>query len=487
MKKYLISIITICALASCSKWLDVTPQSEVSKDALFETEDGFKEALNGLYTRLTQDNLFGRETSVGTVEVLVQNYATGSKDDYKYYPTMQYNYREQNFVNRSNEIWKGYYNVIANSNLILENVDEHRNVFIGGNYNIVKGEALAMRAFCHFDVLRLYADAFATDPNGKGIPYVTSFSNKTPQMVKVGEALDLMIKDLNEAKTLLQTSDPILQAGYKIGYNSSDTATEGKGNELFIQQRRHRLNYYAVCGELARVYLYKNDLPNALSNALIVINSNKFPWTKQTDFMNADDEKKDRILYNELLFGLFGNSANDRIRWALDNGQSALYVSPAECRTIYETGGVGGDDYRFKQWFQEQGGASGNYLRIAKYMRDGDRNLHDLMIPAIRLSEMYYIAAECTFDTDAAKAWDYFNTVRFNRGIGTKLNDPSKTVFMNELVKEARKEFFAEGQLFFMYKRLNRGIAGPSGSTIAPSKAVFVWPFPDDEIAYGNR
>src|ERR1043165_2572195 len=98
-----------------------------------------------------------------------------------------------------------------------------------------------------------------------------------------------------------------------------------------------------------------------------------------------------------------------------------------------------------------------------KYNRDPDANLHDLMIPCIRLSEMYYIAAECTFETDAAKGWDYFNTVRLNRGIGTKLSDPSKTVFMNELLKEARKEFFGEGQMFYMYKRLNVNIAGQSG------------------------
>lgn len=486
MKKYLISIITICTLASCSKWLDVTPQSEVSQDALFETQDGFKEALNGLYSRLVQEGVYAREASVGTVEVLAQNYSVDAKDPWHYRPTMQFNYKDADFINRSSEIWKGLYSVVANANLILENVDEKKNVFTGENYAIVKGEALAMRAYCHFEVLRLFADSYTTDPNGKGIPYVTTFSNKTPQMFKVGEAIELVIKDLLAAKELLAI-DPIMQPGYKVGYTTEDTATESKAGELFLQQRRHRLNYYAVCGELARVYLYKNDTQNALANALLVINSSKFPWTKQTDFMNSDDERKDRILYNELLFGLFANNANNKIRDVLDNAQVALFVSPTECRNIYETGSVGGDDYRFKQWFQEQAGSAGNYLRVMKYARDGDRNRHDLMIPMLRLSEMYYIAAECTFDTNPQKAWDYFNTVRLNRGIGTKLSDPSKTVFLNELVKEARKEFFSEGQMFFLYKRLNRAITGQSGAMIPASKAVFVWPFPDDEIAYGNR
>lgn len=486
MKKYIVSIITICAFASCSKWLDVTPKSEVSQDALFSTEDGFKEALNGLYSRGIKEQVYGRELSAGTMDALVQNYATDAFDSWGYRQAMTFSYKQAAFMDRRNLIWLGLYNVIANANLILENVDVKKNILTDVNYHVIKGEALAMRAYCHFDVLRLFADSYVTDVNGKGIPYVTKFSKETPQMFKVGEAIELVVKDLLAAKELLRTSDPIVSPGYKVGYPGTDSATERKG-ELFLQLRRHRMNYYAVCGELARVYLYKGDQINALSNALEVINSNKFPWTKQADFLNPDEEKKDRILYKELVFGFFANNMKDRLWDILLNGQSVLYVPLSEGRSIYETGGVGGDDFRYKQWLQEQSGSTGTYLRVMKFSRDGDGNLHDLMMPALRLSELYYIAAECTFDTDPAKAWDYFNTVRLNRGIGTKLSNPSKTVFIAELLKEARKEFFSEGQMFYMYKRLNAPIAGQAGGSIAASRAIFVLPFPDDEIAYGNR
>lgn len=486
MKQYLITIITICTLASCSKWLDVTPASEVSKDALFSTEDGFKEAVNGLYGRLTKEDLFGRELTAGTIDALAQNYSTDVNDPWRYRQTMLYNFRDQYFMERRDAIWKGLYNVIANANLILENVDEKKGLFKDGNYALVKGEALAMRAYCHFDALRLFAESYLVNKNGKGIPYTTTFSNQTPQLYKVEDAVNMVIKDLLEAKELLQ-ADPIRMPGYKVGYPQSDTATEADASDLFLQERRHRLNYYAVCGELARVYLYKDDKAAALENAKEVIESAKFPFTKATDFLNPDDEKKDRILYNELIFGIYANNAEGTLRDVIDNGITALYVQPSECRNIYEVGGVGAEDYRFKQWFEERSSAAGSYLRVMKYTRDGDANLHNLMLPAIRLSEMYYIAAECTFDNDPATAWGYFNTVRLNRGIGVNLSDPSRTVFMNELVKEARKEFFSEGQLFYMYKRLNMNIAGPQGSTISAGNRVFVLPFPDDEIAYGNR
>ncbi len=37
-------------LTSCSKWLDVRPESEVDMETLLQTETGFQAALNGVYT-----------------------------------------------------------------------------------------------------------------------------------------------------------------------------------------------------------------------------------------------------------------------------------------------------------------------------------------------------------------------------------------------------------------------------------------------------
>ena len=44
-------------------------------------------------------------------------------------------------------------------------------------YDIYKGEALGLRAYMHFDLLRLYADQ-ATDAKTRGIVYNTAFSLK---------------------------------------------------------------------------------------------------------------------------------------------------------------------------------------------------------------------------------------------------------------------------------------------------------------------
>jgi hypothetical protein len=130
---------------------------------------------------------------------------------------------------------------------------------------------------------------------------------------------------------------------------------------------------------------------------------------------------------------------------------------------------------------------SGDRYELQKYVRDKDANLHYLMAPALRLSELYYIAAECTYDTDPAKATSLVDSVRLHRGINTSLSAPDKATFLNELTKEARKEFYGEGQIFYMYKRLNKNIVGLTGISYPASDKIFVLPLPNDEIDYGHR
>ncbi|WP_232826901.1 RagB/SusD family nutrient uptake outer membrane protein [Chitinophaga deserti] len=486
MRTNIILICSMLALASCSKWLDVSPKSEVSMDLLFTTREGYQDALNGLYSRSVKEELYGRELTAGTLDVLAQNYAIDVVDRVGFRQTQVFNYRDNNFINRQKDVWAGLYNVVANSNLILKHIDGSQNLLDADERDLIKGEALAMRAFCHFDVLRQFAPSPISAPSGKGIPYVTVFSKSTPAVYTVRQVLDSVIRDLTEARALLRQVDPIMQPGYKVGYTTPDSSTEVSG-PMFLQHRRHRLNFYAVTGTLARVQLYAGNHTAALAMAKEVIESNKFPWTRQTDFLQPDDQQKDRILYKELLFGLYAPNMTNPLYDRLRNGETTLNTPPGELRTIYEVAGPGAEDFRYKQWFTQQNSSTGGYMRLEKYNRNSDKNLHDLMIPMLRLSEMYYIAAESIYDMEPARAWEYLNTLRKQRGMGVPLNDPSKTVFMSELVKDARKEFFGEGQIFYMYKRLNRAFPGLGGNTIQASPGIFVFPWPDDEIAYGNR
>lgn len=487
MKKYLAIILLLVIGTSCKKFLDVQPKSEVTKEQLFSTEEGFKEALNGAYTNLASTNLYGGNLTFSNLDIMAQNYQFTRVD---FQGIAAFKFSEQYYVDKISAIWTFAYQGIGNVNQILEVIDQKKEVFRDKNYEIVKGEALALRAYLHFDLLRMFGPSFKNNPAYKTMPYVTTVSTKTTPYSTVSEVLDKALADLNEAKALLKTADPILSASYVVGYPEAAKATELKSSSLFLQNRRHRMNYFAACGELARVYLYKGDTQNALLNAKVVIDSQKFPWTLQEDFFSNDVATRDRIFYNELLFGWFIPKSQEQLEQLFSNNNPDYSPTADQLNAIYDLGTVGADDWRYKQWFRivKVAGNTDRYY-LQKYLVNATpiKNLHPLMAPALRLSEIYLIAAEASFDTDPAKGVEYFNTFRVHRGIGRNLTTAiSKADFISELEREYRKEFYGESQNFFMHKRLNLDIVTTSGFIYPASNQIFVFPLPVNEISYRN-
>ena len=78
MRKSFYAILLAVAVLStaCESWLDVQPKTEIKSDDLFETEEGFKDALIGAYTLMKAESLYGRELTFGFLDVVtgVYNY-----------------------------------------------------------------------------------------------------------------------------------------------------------------------------------------------------------------------------------------------------------------------------------------------------------------------------------------------------------------------------------------------------------------------------
>jgi hypothetical protein len=495
MKKYLFYITLVLVFSSCKKFLDVQPESDVTKEQLFTTEEGFKEALNGVYTKCSEGGLYGGNLTFSNLDIMAQNYTF---TDATFQKVASFQYKDNVLKDKNSQIWSAAYSAIGNCNEILQKIDDQKGIFSGGNYSIIKGEALALRAYLHFDLLRMYANSYKDNPAGRGIPYVTTVGIKSTLFSSVDSALKLAIKDLSDAKNLLGIADPIHTAGYIVGYPNKvypdnftgKKQTENSGGALFLQNRRHRLNYFAVCAELARAYLYKGDYTNSLVNANEVINAEKFPWTEKEDAFSGNAEQRDRIFYKELIFGWFVPNSNTMLGDLFTKtGVAAYQPTPLQLDNIYEKSTIGAEDWRYRQWFLTATDVTPNRSYLIKYTRNSTPliNLHPLMAPALRLSEMYYIAAEATYDIDPAKAIGYLNTMRIHRGIIDLLPITlGKTAFTNELVKEYRKETYGESQVFFTYKRLNLDLIASSGQIYPASNNIFVFPVPDDELAYNK-
>ena len=453
---------------SCQEWLDVSPSTEVKYDDLFSYKNGFKDQLTGVYTALCSEELYGAHLGFGMLDALGQQYFWNQEAG-TYYYLHRFVYDNPKSEEVINSIWNNMYNTIANVNILLQGIEDHRGVLTADEEKIYEGEAYALRAFLHLDLLRLFGKSYVSGAGEKAIPYVRKISKEVTPISTVTEVLDLTIKDLEKAADLLQ-EDPV---------------KTGKATTSFLGTRNFHFNYYAVRALMARVYLYKNDKVNALKNAREVMLSNQYSWVKKAQVATTTRESRDGIFLPECIFMLNNTGlkklTETYLKESENNSVGNLLITTAEVRDeIFENALYGGSDWRYIYYFEP---VDSYYLSTKLWQVSSSYNNRQ---PLLRMSEMYLIAAECA--TTKKEALDYLNTLRRNRGF--EVTDDLQENITDEKLQEAigkeyRKEFIGEGQWFFYCKRTDQ--ATLPNVKVPFSKAYYVLPIPDQELEYGNR
>lgn len=102
------------------------------------------------------------------------------------------------------------------------------------------------------------------------------------------------------------------------------------------------------------------------------------------------------------------------------------------------------------------------------------------LLPVIRMSEVYYIMCEYLAETDLPRAISLLNTLRLARGTTELSTSLTKDEFLSRMRIDATREFIAEGQTFYLYKRLN-GDMYNGEYPINMSGGKYVIPLPDSE------
>src|SRR6476646_9226696 len=139
-------------VSGCKKFLDVPPKDQVPQTTLFKDQQGFKDALIGIYLGMDKPQnggnygLYTTNLSLGMMSTLAYQYdnanAAGAGGNTFYNNVVYYFYSEPTVRQEIDGLWGGMYNNIANLNSLLIQVDQHKDVFHGDNYNRIKGEAI---------------------------------------------------------------------------------------------------------------------------------------------------------------------------------------------------------------------------------------------------------------------------------------------------------------------------------------------------------
>ena len=486
LKKYILSLsVAFCTLTlgtSCTDWLDEQPNDKQSEEQQFATKPGFYAAVNGVYDRMSGNSLYGQNLSYEMIDVLGQRYEVNKTDEGSYYNYLRslsnWDYSNETVMSVLSSIWGEAYQTIMNINVVLKNLEEKGDILPVKEYKMLKGEMLAARAMIHFDLLRLFGPIYAKNPEGRGIPYNQSTKTSILPILSAQEVLnDEILIDLLDAQELLLESDPVLTEGPRAEYDG-DTMDNSQ------RYRQLRLNYYATTLLVARAYLWAGDFANAATEARKITDDEKvkqfFPHVDAGTLL-ANNIDPDRMFSTECLFGYY-NKNRGLIYEDRFNGETAgkSLLAP---RAGYINGKLFTNetqDYRYMSQYANGltlEGESTMYMIKHKEIKDQNRDdvvsdtnddeaflqaskFHGTFCSLIKVSEAYYILAEAlgtpTSDIyNSADAWSYLSYIRQQRGASTTTGNDA--AFTDLLTKEYIREFTGEGQVFFYFKRNNKG------------------------------
>lgn len=464
IRSYAMLAAAVFLLSGCESWLDVTPKSSLKKEELLSTENGYLDVLHGVYIGLVDYRLYGNTLTYGFMDALAQYYDNiSATPSHIYNRAATYDYTNSSVKSMIDDVWYLMYYNIANCNVILDNIDGAKDLFTGNNYNRVKAEALALRAFMHFDLLRMYAPAYSPATKGRqGIPYVDRLTNVRIPFSTIEAVCIRIHDDLQEARALLREFDIMGPVD-----ESFDTTT------VFpVGDRKAWMNYYAISALLSRLGIYMGDHEMALENALECMTEHaqatKINWAQATQFYYY-------FYSRERIFSVFiaPEYMQPKNAESFDPASALpiaiLKVSLARTAEIYETDQSGGTDWRYLNWVSR---TDDNY--IIKFNQLSG-------IPVCKIAELYLIAAECHLDSDPPMALYYLNRIRSNRGLPDL---PETADLALEIQKEYAKEFLGEGQLFYFFKRKGYGYIPHWGSAVGDGEYVF--PIPDKELEFNQ-
>ena len=449
IKSLLFISCVIFSLFGCTDWLTIQPETQVTKEDMFKTQAGFYDALTGSYILMRDNYSPSGQMVLGGVEYMANLWETTEGLGVAYYYA-SHDYRVERVERELGNMFLKQYEIIANLNILIKYIDNQQRVLTDKEEKLYKGEALGLRAFIHFDLIRLWGPMpTQVDESYKYLPYETTVQLENYPYSNYREYMNKLCADLDSAELLLKQVDPILSAGKSSGY------------------RPNRMNYYAVLGLQARVHLWLGEKDEALRYARMVKDATSVDGKKLFSLgSQADLNRNDRVFYaSEQLFGVAIEEYDDS---RIPDGFKQLTT---EVDALYAI-----KDIRLSLWFANNGG----YRSPNKYdnMASSDSQqtkAPSLSVPMIRLAEMYLIIAECA---DLSEANGMYKEFLASRGlVTTELTESNR----KEVIQlEYLKEFYAEGQMFYVYKRL--GTVTMHWGTKECGEDVYVLPLPLREL-----
>ena len=439
-------------LTACSDFLEVDVKGKATIPSFLSDPQGLNAGLVGTYNKMYAyvDNEFTKYGDVAGNMVSLPSASTSGD------MVAQYNFTsdESQVTGAVGYIWRKIYVAQANANNIIEYGPDVADAYPAQRdyCNRIVGQALLIRAMCHFDQCRAYAQPYnySADASHLGVPVLlrTPGANDTPSRSSVRDVYAAVLGDLDRAATLLTDA---------------------------VAADCHYGSLQAVRCMQARVSLYMEDWAKALEYARQAIGSQQL--AQGNDYLAMFD---DLTRPGEAIFRLSGDKMNGYLKTFYENS-----CVPADTLlSLFDA-----DDLRLRLLRDANG-----QKRCRKYsatnVAGSEAKRDDPFL--FRLSEEFLTAAEAACQLGQyADARQYIRAI-IARAVGAVKADAVMSATTDaqllQLIRRERvKELCFEGHNFFDLTRWKQDIVREQGTTSVARVMTypndrFVLPIPQDEL-----
>ncbi|MGB5821282.1 MAG: RagB/SusD family nutrient uptake outer membrane protein [Saonia sp.] len=414
------------------------PFTEGNPETFFNSLATFQNGVDGAYAQIRNyyansgSGLQGMPDILSDNVVLVQTGRTSNEDyyDYRYVP---------NTAGAIPLYWSEAYEAVNAANLVIGQID---NLADSPEKDNILGQALGIRAFAHFDLVRIFAKipTQSGDANGSpGIIYIKVEDGDTgdpfalPARETVASNYAEIIGDLERASQLIGTGN-------------------GEG----------RLDRNGIYGVLSRVYLYNGDYQMAVDAANQVTTA--LATAAELEDLYTDNDPDNAGIVFELAIDTGVETGSDDTP-RQGNNVGVLYSQSNATSTISEYAiefeffnSIDADDLR-RNVLQFVGTNQGNdYNAVLKFLGEAGQVNGRVDIKAVRAAEVLLNKAEAQFELGqegaALASLDMLRDVRFSSFTGGE----SGQALEDAIQFNRRVELAFEGHRFFDVKRRGESI-----------------------------
>lgn len=486
----LLSVVAILFTSCKKEFLDTYSTTSVSDvDAVKTTQNAWA-ALNGIHRALTNQydaQPQGGEAGAMSIrdlmgEDVIYTIASGRGD----FSTMIRWIGQRNVADiQIRFVYRYYYRIIANANVLINGIDGAEGP--DTDKKIIKGQALAYRAWAHFNLVQLWGERFdATKPNDAlGVPLMMTSTLEGQPRATVKAVYDQINLDIDNAITLLAG---YTRAGSAAKSNINQSVAYGYKARIALAQQNWSVAATSAASARAGLSLMTNpsyltgfnDITNIewMWGSRIITETTPFFYQfhsfMATNYNGSAVKTQPKAINSALWLAL--PATDIRKQCWIQNGTSATVQAGIPWNT-----GAAGTGYSYIQYHMKK-----------FWLSDLTASVGD--VPYMRVAEMYLIEAEARArqgGQDLAAQTALFTLIK-NRNPSYVMSTNTGQALINEIMFHRRVELWGEGFRFTDLKRTNsdldRTLAPNTNPTISVTMNVpagdkqWLWLFPQDEI-----